>query len=284
MSRLGWISQMRVYGERCHRFFQAGYLFYCFRSTTSKHGKKVTKHLMYAVQLSTYVVRCHVALPCTDPSSRQRMLDIALGQDVCRPCLQPKLSRAPACTSTWTHLAASIFSLPVFAAQLQTYLTVRPNDWLRQHFTFQQQQQQPFNGRLFGTTQVGRYQKKHPPTHTHPDQRASFITFLHLQGSMASSLFNLRAWLDDDSINCQLLFVTHSKCLDKVWNSMATWTWVTKPTTHSVCLNTMERKALHHLTSLSESTLLAGYSGKTVLWFAECGIIAVLRILRAKMF
>ena len=32
------------------------------------------------------------------------------------------------------------------------------------------------------------------PTHTHPDHRASFIIFLHLQRSMASSLFNLRAW------------------------------------------------------------------------------------------
>ena len=58
----------------------------------------------------------------------------------------------------------------------------------------QQQQQRPFNGLWSGTTQVGRYQKKHSPTHTHPDHRASFIIFLHLQRSMASSLFNLRAW------------------------------------------------------------------------------------------
>ena len=40
------------------------------------------------------------------------------------------------------------------------------------------QQQQPFNGRLSGTTRVGRYQKKHSPAHTHPGQRTSFITFL----------------------------------------------------------------------------------------------------------
>ena len=53
--------------------------------------------------------------------------------------------------------------------------------------------QQPFNGRLSRTTQVGRYQKKHSPAHTHPGQRTSFITFLHLQRSMASSLFSLRA-------------------------------------------------------------------------------------------
>ena len=51
---------------------------------------------------------------------------------------------------------------------------------------------QPLNGLLSGTTQVGRYQKKHSPTHTHPDHRTSFIIFLHLQRSMASSLFSLR--------------------------------------------------------------------------------------------
>ena len=50
-----------------------------------------------------------------------------------------------------------------------------------------QQQQQPFNGRLSGTTRVGQYQKKHSPAHTHLVQRTSFITFLHLQRSTASS-------------------------------------------------------------------------------------------------
>ena len=55
------------------------------------------------------------------------------------------------------------------------------------------QQKQPFNGRLSGTTRVGQYQKKHSPAHTHPGQRTAFITFLHLQRSMASSLFSLRA-------------------------------------------------------------------------------------------
>ena len=52
---------------------------------------------------------------------------------------------------------------------------------------------QPFNGLWSGTTRVGRYQKKHSPTHTHPDHRTSFIIFLHLQRSMASTLFILRA-------------------------------------------------------------------------------------------
>ena len=58
----------------------------------------------------------------------------------------------------------------------------------------QQQQQRPFNGLWSGTTRVGRYQKELSPTHSYPNQRASFIIFLHLQRSMASSLFSLRAW------------------------------------------------------------------------------------------
>ena len=70
----------------------------------------------------------------------------------------------------------------------------------------QQQQQRPFNGLWSGTTRVGRYQKKHSPTHTHPDQRASFIVFLHLQRSMASSLFNLRAWQSSRTTSFQVFF------------------------------------------------------------------------------
>jgi len=53
---------------------------------------------------------------------------------------------------------------------------------------------QSLNGNLSGSTWVGRYQKKYSRTHTHPDHRTSFIIFLHLQRSMASSLFSLRAW------------------------------------------------------------------------------------------
>jgi len=37
------------------------------------------------------------------------------------------------------------------------------------------------------------YQKKHSPTHTHPDHQMSFINFLHLLRSIVSSLFNLYA-------------------------------------------------------------------------------------------
>ena len=36
---------------------------------------------------------------------------------------------------------------------------------------------QPSNGLLSVTTRAGRYQKKHSPTHTHPDHRTFFIVF-----------------------------------------------------------------------------------------------------------
>ena len=62
---------------------------------------------------------------------------------------------------------------------------------------------QPFNGLLSGTTRVGQYQKKHSPTYTH---RTSFIIFLHLQRSMASSLFSLRAWQSSQTTSLHVLF------------------------------------------------------------------------------
>jgi len=45
------------------------------------------------------------------------------------------------------------------------------------------------HGPWFGPTLVGRYQKKHSPTHTYPDHRTSFINFLHLLWFVACSLF-----------------------------------------------------------------------------------------------
>jgi len=86
---------------------------------------------------------------------------------------------------------------------------------------------QPFNGLWSGTTRVGRYPKKTFP-HSHPswsmirmgvsggmpssmripisDHRASFINFLHLLRSTASSLFNLRAWQSFSTTSLQVLF------------------------------------------------------------------------------
>ena len=65
---------------------------------------------------------------------------------------------------------------------------------------------QPFNGLWSGTTQVGQYQKKHSPTPTHPDHQTSFINFLHLLWSIASSLFSLHARLSSLTTFLQVLF------------------------------------------------------------------------------
>ena len=56
---------------------------------------------------------------------------------------------------------------------------------------------------LSGTTQVSRYQKKHPPTHTYRGYQ-SLICFLHLLRSMASSFFNLRARQSFSAISHQV--------------------------------------------------------------------------------
>jgi len=65
---------------------------------------------------------------------------------------------------------------------------------------------QPFNGLWPGTTRVGQYQKKHSPTHTHPGHRTSFINFLHLLWSTASSVFSLRAWQSSLTTSLHVLF------------------------------------------------------------------------------
>jgi len=64
---------------------------------------------------------------------------------------------------------------------------------------------QRFNSLWSGTTRVGRYQMKHSPTHTHPDHRTSFINFLHLLRSIASSLFSLYARQSSLTISVQVL-------------------------------------------------------------------------------
>ena len=65
---------------------------------------------------------------------------------------------------------------------------------------------QPFNGPWSGTTRLGRYQKKHSPTHTHPDHRISFINFVHLLPSIASSVFSLLASQSSLTTSLQVLF------------------------------------------------------------------------------
>jgi len=110
----------------------------------------------------------------------------------CVFCLRLDL---PSSTVRWASVRAP--SQRNWSDEMRTWLSL---------WSDMQQQQQPFNGRLSGTTRVGRYQKKHSPAHTHPGQRTSFITFRHLQWSAASSLFSLRAWQFSRTTSFQILF------------------------------------------------------------------------------
>jgi len=92
--------------------------------------------------------------------------------------------------------------------QLEKYavvLTCRPATVTHTH-THTHTHTKLFNSFWSGTTQAGWYQKKHSPTHTHPNHRTSFINFLHLLWSIASSLFSLRAWQSFLTTSLQVLF------------------------------------------------------------------------------
>ena len=54
---------------------------------------------------------------------------------------------------------------------------------------------------LSRTTRVSGYQKKHSPTHTYRGHQLSLICFIHSLQFMASSLFNLRACLFQQSLS-----------------------------------------------------------------------------------
>ena len=85
-------------------------------------------------------------------------------------------------------------SVTLISLTIQWGLTsIRGSDVIRNDtHTHTHTHTQLFNGRWSGATRVGRYQKKHSPTHTHPDHQTSFINFLHLLRSIASSVFSLR--------------------------------------------------------------------------------------------
>ena len=84
---------------------------------------------------------------------------------------------------------------------------------------------QPFNGLWSGTTQVDRYQKKHLPTHTHPDHRTFFyqlppfttihsIQFTCLTGSFSTTslqvLFGLPLGLGPSTSYTKFFFTQSS--------------------------------------------------------------------------
>jgi len=87
---------------------------------------------------------------------------------------------------------------------------------------------QPFNGLWSGTTRVGRYQKKHSPTHTHPDHQTSFINFLHLLRSIASSLFSLYLCKPGHLECLRGEMMAKEQCLKRQWHyteSVSMYPW-----------------------------------------------------------
>jgi len=98
------------------------------------------------------------------------------------------------CIGSLPHLSVSALQPCKIWNSLPLSRMYTSPDTFRHHLkTRQQQQQWPFYGPLSGTTRVSRYQKKHSPTH-HRNHHPIFISFFHLQWSIASSLFKLRAW------------------------------------------------------------------------------------------
>ena len=69
----------------------------------------------------------------------------------------------------WLWLFQTHSERHVWLVQLYSPLLTSQQYWCcHQNLNIIQQQQRPFNGLWSGTTRVGRYQKKHSPTHTHP--------------------------------------------------------------------------------------------------------------------
>jgi len=105
---------------------------------------------------------------------------------------------------------------------------------------------QPFNSRCSGTTRVGRYQKKRSPTHTHPGHWTSFINFLHLLHSIASSV---------------LVYVLDSALWQPLSRSSLVFLLVLDPVRHSPCISSPS----HHLFAAYAHTNAACSAAKPML-------------------
>ena len=86
----------------------------------------------------------------------------------------------------WHPFCKTYLLFPVFAFWRCGYTVSNSNAWKLGQLD-RNTHRQPFYGLWSGTTLVGRYQKKHSRSHTHPDHQTSFVNFLHLLRSIASS-------------------------------------------------------------------------------------------------
>ena len=104
---------------------------------------------------------------------------------------------------------------------------------------------------------MSQYQKKHSPPHTHPDHQTSFINFLPLLLSIASSLFNLRAWQFFSTTSVQVIFglplglepLLHTPC----FSSPSHLLFATHARTFTACFAVVPRLYSLFLISLSLS-------------------------------
>ena len=151
---------------------------------------------------------------CIFGSTRTSDMSLKLASSFSRSCCNRRTfcscmsSNACPVTSISLSIASSSCATTMQPTdEIQRFLIKLPSNKITLCKTHHEQHThtQPFNGLLSGTTRVGRYQKKHSPTHTHPDHRTSFITFLHLQRSMASFLFSIRAWQSSRTTSLQVL-------------------------------------------------------------------------------
>ena len=103
-------------------------------------------------------------------------------------------------------------------------------------------------------------------SHTHPDHRTSFINFLHLLRSTASSLFSLRARLSCLTTSLQVLFGLPLDLGPSTSNSMHFFTQ--SSSFHSTCpyqcsLFCCNTNAISSIPSFSLSSLLGIYLSVT---------------------
>jgi len=129
---------------------------------------------------------------------------------------------------------------------------------------------QPFNGLWSGTTRVGRYQKKHSPTHSHPGHWTSFINFLHLLHYIASFLFSLCAWqsfywqpVSRSSLfqlvqfNSPFFVLPVYSWLKALKLTHGHWTWLQEGTLETTCFMPpkVEQRAVCNFQEVSHSVL-----------------------------
>ena len=72
---------------------------------------------------------------------------------------------------------------------------------------------------------MGRHQKKHSPTHTNPDHQTSFINFLHLPRSIASSIYVLDSPFPQPLSRSSLVFLL-------VWDPLLHTLYISSPNHH----------------------------------------------------